>query len=61
MGEEETGEIEAGRSGMGETGDAGGEEGFDIAILVDTEYPGKEQVSDPIKHIRVKEFLAMSS
>jgi hypothetical protein len=36
---------------------AGGDESFDTLLLCDTEFPEKEMVSDPVKHLKVKEFL----
>lgn len=38
---------------------AGGEEGLNTALLVNTEYPEKEAVSDPTKQLRVEEFLLL--
>ena len=38
---------------------AGGEEGLNTALLVNTEYPEKEMVSEPTKHLKVEEFLAL--
>jgi len=40
---------------------AGGEEGLNTALLLNTEYPEKEMISDPIKQLRVEEFLLLPS
>ena len=34
-------------------------EGFDTIMVMDTEHPLKEQISDPLKQIKVKRFIAL--
>ncbi len=38
---------------------AGSDKSLDTAILVSTEHPEKELISDPLKRILVKEFIAL--
>lgn len=38
---------------------AGSDKGLDTAILVSTEYPEKELISDPLKRILVREVIAL--
>jgi len=38
---------------------AGEKEGFDTILVLDTEHPNREQISDPLKHIKVKRFIAL--
>lgn len=38
---------------------AGEREGFDTVMVMDTEHPLKEQISDPLKQIKVKRFIAL--
>lgn len=38
---------------------AGGDKGLDTAILVSSDYPEKELISDPLKHVLVKEIIAL--
>lgn len=40
---------------------AGGSKGLDTALLVSTSHPDKEQISDPLKHILVKEVISLQS
>jgi hypothetical protein len=38
---------------------AGEREGLDTVLILDTEHPQREQISDPLKQIRVKRFIAL--
>ena len=38
---------------------AGGEEGLNTALLINTEYPEKVTVSDPTKQLKIEEFLML--
>jgi hypothetical protein len=38
---------------------AGEREGLDTIMVMDTEHPLKEQISDPLKQIKVKRFIAL--
>ncbi|MFH2112745.1 MAG: hypothetical protein ABIJ47_15970 [Candidatus Bathyarchaeota archaeon] len=38
---------------------AGEKEGFDTVLILDTEHPQREQISDPLKQMRVKRFIAL--
>lgn len=34
-------------------------EGFDTALILETDHPQREQISDPLKQMRVKRFIAL--